>query len=80
MGQHDGVVDIVHGQLCYATLQCQAVSLWQSVCRLVEVDDHLHGVVQTFLLPFVVLLMNGRGGAWTVVVGLGIGLDERLSP
>ena len=78
--QHDGVVDVVHRQLCHAALHGLAVSVGQRVGNLLQVHDDLHCVVQTAVGAGTILLVDGRRATLPVVVGFGVGGVDLLGP
>jgi hypothetical protein len=69
----DGVVDMIHRELCHTPLQGQTLFMGAPVGKGVQTADDGEMVCQPLVCTLGTLLMDGRGLALAVVVGVGIG-------
>ena len=78
--QEDDVVEIVHRELCHASLQSCAAVDGLTVCDGAEAADDAAGVLQSLQALADGLAVDDGVWALAIVVGLRIGESDRLSP
>ena len=80
MGEGDDVVDIVHGELVDAALECGTFGYRQRVGHVGQAEEHTPGVGEALMHPFPVAFMGDGTFPFAIEIGFGLGGEHFLCP